>query len=300
MKDRTHRRRPLLALCTLFLCLVPGTASAGPWTPAPLEGYAKLWMKWLPGFGYHPGNASVRSQLGNSIEYGAYHEAFLAAYGEMGLMDGLAMYVHTDIVRAFWLEDPRDGETTQHIAPGDPALGLKLRLLTSGRFVWSVEGNMRVPIATDREVQDVFATDNGNTRIGALRVGSGVFDFSAQTSIGYGWDSVYAAAAVGWLARTGGYDHALLFQLEAGTRFSKRWQGRARISGQYAMRTGDVPRDDSPSGIGNGTSYTGLALEADYEWTKHWYLGTVLEGGLFGVVRQTGGPVISLYVAHKF
>lgn len=299
-REKHPRLSSLLVLVTLSLCLLPSTALAGPWTPAPAEGYAKVWVKWLPGFGYHPGNASVRNQLGNAVDYGAYHEVFLAAYGEVGLADGLALFVHSDLARAFWLEDPRSGEIEQHIAPGDPALGMKLKLFKSGRFIWSLEGSARFPLATSIEVQEVFATDDAHTRIGALRVGSGVFDFAAQTSFGYGWDTVYAAASAGWLARTGGYDHALLFQLEAGMRFSERWQGRGRVTGHYAIRTGNNPRDDSPSGIGNGTSYTGLALEADYEWTKHWYIGTVLEGGLLGVVRQTGGPVISVYVAHKF
>ena len=36
--------------------LAQPAAHAGPWVPSPGEGYAKAWLKWLPGIGYHTGD----------------------------------------------------------------------------------------------------------------------------------------------------------------------------------------------------------------------------------------------------
>jgi hypothetical protein len=108
------------------------------------------------------------------------------------------------------------------------------------------------------------------------------------------------AAGAGWVARTGGYDHALVWTAELGGTFSETLSGRIRLSGYHSIRTGDDPRDESPSGIGNGTSYTGVAIEGEWQFTERWYLGLTLEGGALGVRRQTGGPVISPFLATRF
>ena len=279
--------------CVLSLALVPERAAAGPWTPEPGEGYAKLWLKWLPGFGYHAGD-------GETYDYGAYHELFLATYGEVGLADGLAVTWHTDLVRFFSLADPRTGEAETHVAPGDPAVGVRWRFLAADRFVMAIEASARAPLATGDDVQVVYADETGNPEIGALRVGSGVFDFTGLVSAGYGWDRVYVAGGAGWLARTSGYDHAFLWTAELGGTFGPTLSGRIRFTGHHPIRTGDDARDESPSGIGNGTSYVGIALEGEWQFTDAWYLGLTLEGGMVAVRRQTGGPVISPFVATRF
>ena len=286
--------RSLAALALGAAVLMPAaSAAAGPWTPEPGEGYAKLWVKWLPGFGYHDGR-------GDTIDYGAYHELFVATYGEVGLADGLALTWHSDLLRTFVLEDPRTGASETHLAPGDPALGLRWRFLSLDRFVAAVEASARVPLAKDDDVQTVYAAEGGNPPIGALRVGSGVFDLTGLVTAGYGWDRVYVSGGAGWVARTGGYDHALVWTAEAGMSFHEDWSGRVRASGYHSVRTGDEPRDESPSGMGNGASYTGLALEGEWQFVERWYLGLTLEGGLFAIRRQTGGPVVSLFVATRF
>lgn len=82
--------------------------------------------------------------------------------------------------------------------------------------------------------------------------------------------------------------------------FTERIAGRARVTGHYALGNGDAPPDETPSGLGNGTSYTGAALEGDYRIGDRWFVGLSLEGGLFLIQRQTGGPVVSVYLATKF
>lgn len=285
--------RAVACAAALGLWGAAGTAAAGPWTPDPGEGYAKLWVKWLPGFGYHDGG-------GATIDYGAYHELFVATYGEVGLAEGLALTWHTDLLRTFVLEDPRTGDGETHLAPGDPALGLRWRWLSIDRLVAAVELSARVPLARDGPVQTVYAAEGGHPEIGALRVGAGVFDFTGMLSAGYGWDRVYVSGGAGWVARTGGFDHALTWTAEVGSSFGEDWSGRVRVSGYHSVRTGDAPRTESPSGIGNGTSYTGIALEGEWQFVEGWYLGTTLEGGLFALRRQTGGPVINLFAATRF
>jgi hypothetical protein len=274
--------------------LLPTRALAGPWTPEPGHGYVKLWTKWLPGFGYHDGS-------GETIDYGAYHELFVSTYGEVGFADGWALFWHSDIVRFFSLTDPRTDRANSHVAPGDPALGLRVRFLRAGRFVMAAAASARAPLADGDPVQEVVATEGAMPVIGELRVGTGEWDFASQISAGYGWDRFYLAGGLGYTVRTGGYDHGLSWSVEGGTSLSDvPLSFRLRIQGLHPIDTGDAPRHNSPSGIGNGTQYTGYALEADWELTQRWWLGLTFEGGLFAIRRQTGGPVLVLYGATKF
>lgn len=285
----------------LWAALSPGAATAGPWTPAPKAGYAKAWLRWLPGFGYHDG-------AGETISYGSYHELSVNLYGELGLWArgqhlGLALTLNAPLVQAFVLQDPRNGGHTLHVQPGDPTLGLRFRFLQSW-LVAALEAGTRFPLASDAELQQVYADDkqrtDPNERIGALRAGTGVFDFPVGLALGHGWGSGFLEASIGYVPRTGGYKHDVYWTLGAGQRLSKSFTGRVRLSGRHATEIGgDAPRHESPSGIGNGTSYVGFALEVDYQLSERWALTGALEGGLGALRRQTGGPVLTFGVAAR-
>ncbi len=47
-------------------------------------------------------------------------------------------------------------------------------------------------------------------------------------------------------------------------------------------------------------NYIGFAVEADYQLQPNYFVGLTIEGGIAAITRQTGGPVISLYFAHRF
>jgi hypothetical protein len=275
--------------------LAPAVAHAGPWTPAPGRGYAKAWLKWLPGFGYHDG-------AGRTTAYGPYHEVFFSVFGDVGLAPGLALSLHAPLVQTFVLGDPRPGGdgTKVFVGPGDPTLSLRYRVVQAGRFVASVEAGLRVPTATSRPRTTVYAATEGNPAIAELRIGSGVFAIPAGVSVGYGWDRVYLAGSAHYVLRTGGWDDVLTWTTEVGGRFSERWSGRARAVGWHNVLRGSAPRTESPSGINNGTSYVGLGLEGEYGFAPGWWVGLTLEGGLVAIRRQTGGPVISVFVATRF
>lgn len=290
----THPARAIAALAVLaVLSLARPVAHAGPWTPEPGHGYLKLWLKWLPGFGYHAGN-------GTTYGYGSYHELFFSGYGELGIAPRLALTLHAPFVQSFLLADPRSGVMSSHVGVGDPALGVRWQALKLGRFAAALEARVRAPLGQSDPVQTVYGTDAGNPEIGALRIGSGVWDLEADLDFGYGWDRVYLAGAAGAIARTGGYAPAFVWSAEVGAKFSDHWSGRVRLSGYHSIGTGSAAPGESPSGIGNATSYSGVALEGEWTFIPRWQLGVTLEGGLLGIRRQTGGPVVSLFVATSW
>ena len=285
-------RRTIILLVISFL--LPSMAQAGPWTPAPLSGYAKAWVKWLPGFGFHTGDSQT-------LDYGAYNEIALNVYGELGVFRGVAVWLHAPLLQIFTLADPRPGQgSSKHVSIGDPALGLRWQALNIGRVVAALSLGIRIPIADADPVQTVYGTDPGNPQIGELKVGAGVVNLPASISVGYGGDRFHLAGEVGYRYRSGDFDHDLLWGVEGGFRFSKRWSGLLRVSGVHAIDVGAAPRHLSPSGIGNGTSYIGIALEGGFAISKRLTIGASLEGGLLAVRRQSGGPVISLYAATAF
>ncbi len=280
---------------TLALLALPVTAGAGPWVPAPRTGYAKFWARWLLGHGFSDGQ-------GERIDGPGYHELTFNTYTEFGLVRGLAALVHWPLLQTFFLEDPAEGQVHAHAHPGDPALGLRYNFWRRGGFALGAEGSVRFPIAPDGPVQDVLSPKSGNPLMGQLRVGSGVWDVYAGLSVGYSARSLYLAAAAGYIVRSGGFDHDLLWSAEFGGAFAQRWSARLRLTGLHPLDVGDpdVPRHESPSGIGNGTSYVGLAAEGEYRFTERWSVGLSLEGGMAAVQRQSRGPVFSLYFATLY
>ncbi|MEM9191550.1 MAG: hypothetical protein AAGF12_20420 [Myxococcota bacterium] len=285
-----------LSSCLVFLALSGSahTAYASPFTPEPGHGYAKVWLRW------HWGFLEYADADGELVDIGDYHEVFVSTYGDLGLVDGLALFWHTDLVRVFTLEDPRDGDVESHVAPGDPALGLRFRFLQVQGFAMSVESSLRVPFASSAGQQEVFQRDAPNPRIGTLRIGAGVFEIDALLSVGHAFDGWYLAASLGYQWRSGGFADRLLWVGEGGVEFGAHWTVRARASGAHSLREGDEPPASSPSGIGNRVSWTGLALEVDYELSRGWLLGISTETGLGGVRSRSGGTILNVSLATVY
>ncbi|MCB9597493.1 MAG: hypothetical protein H6719_32530 [Sandaracinaceae bacterium] len=296
-----HRERAthLALVAGVTLALVLGTTSvarAGPWAPEAGHGYVKLWLKYLPGFWFLDAE-------GERHDYGGYHELFLNTYAELGLGERVALVLHAPIVRSFHLEDPRDGSYQSHLSPGDPTLSLRWQFLAADRFVMAANAGVTAPFARPGPVQTFYGTDEGNPVLGALQIGTGIWDVPMSLSAGYAWDTVYVAASVGYIFRSDGYDHVLTWTAEGGATLVAEFGVRGRITGYHSLDVwfGDeAPGHLSPSGIGNGTNYIGFSVEADYQFSPSYFVGVTLEGGVFAITRQTGGPVISLYFARRF
>ncbi|MBX3251022.1 MAG: hypothetical protein KF901_27845 [Myxococcales bacterium] len=271
----------------------PSVARAGAWVPEPGHGYVKLWTKYLWGFSYIDG-------AGDSSRLGRYHELFVSTYGDVGVGPRLALYWHADLLRTFYLGDPSDGSVSRHAAPGDPQVGARLRLWRSERGSLAAALGVRAPFARGDVVAPVRAYRAPHDELGGLRVGSGVWELEGRVAFGYAFDAVYVAFSAGYQWRASSFDDRLLWSAEVGGSFARRWGWRARASGAHSLPTGDAPRAESPSGMGNGSSWAGLALELDRRLVREWYLGAVIEGGLFHLRRLSGGPVVSLAVSTQF
>lgn len=287
-----------VAIALALLLGIAPPAQAG-WTPEPGHGYAKLWIKWLWGFSYQHGDLGPQS-------YPNYNEVFFATYGNLGLFEGVALSWQLDMVRLATLVDPDrpggagEGRRT-HVSPGDPAFSLRWRFFHTDRAALSFDAGVRVPLAPRDARQTLYSLAGDEPEpIGQLRLGSGSWSATGAFGFGYAFDRWYIAGSAGYEFRSDGFDDRLIWSLEAGMSFSERWGGTLRLSGAHSLPTGDAPYDETPSGVGNGTSYSGMALEVDYEFRDLWFVGLTLEGGLFHIVRQTGGPVLSLFVSTQY
>ncbi len=291
--------RMLPVVVALAVLSVPGVARAGPWTPAPGHGYLKVWLKGLYGFDY-------RSGAGETIGYGGYGEIMLSAYAEVGIADGVALALHFPLLQTFLLEDPRPEVRRygDHTTIGDPQLTLRYRIALEGGFAMALEGGVRVPFAPGGDRQDFHATREGLPRVGALRIGTGIFDFPVWLSAGYAWERIYVGGAFGWVYRTADFDPVWMWSAEGGGTFDGGAALRVRVSGWHSLPYGDPSlRHESPSGIGSGTSYVGFQIEMDTPIVRdehgapRWWVGGTVEGGIYVIARQTGGPVATLFVA---
>jgi len=283
--------------------LAASPATAGPWTPEPGGGYAKVWLHWLPGFGYMPGPEAADDGIAGPQLYGVYQEIGVGAYAELGLVDGVALVAHWMPVRTFLLGDPRPGSSTRfHASVGEPGLGLRVRAARHKRFVLGFDALLKAPTGRGRPVQEVYGVADGNPRIGALQIDAGAWDAAVGASAGLGFDRFYFAASAAWTWRSAGYDSVLDWSVEHGRALGARglWSGRIRVAGHHPLGDGDAPYHASPSGIGNGTAYIGFTLEAERLVAPDWWLGFSLAGGLAPVIRQTGGPAITLFIAHRY
>lgn len=282
-----------LGLCVLVVALLlPAAARAGAWTPEPGGGYAKVQARWLPGIGWFEDAAST------PVLYGVYNEVFLGGfYAELGLAPRLSLAAHSDGVRLFFLQDPRDGTVSSHVSFGEPTLTLTLQPVQAGRFALSVAGHVKAPSAPNDVVADVVSLDG--EVIGGLRIGTGVLEGGLTVHAGVGLGRAYIAASVGGVGRGGGWDSVIQWSAEGGVDVGKTRAThlRLRLAGLHPLGDGTAPYHRSPSGIGNGTSYVGFTIEVERTVSERVALGFSLAGGLAPVRRQTGGPVITGYLA---
>lgn len=107
------------------------------------------------------------------------------------------------------------------------------------------------------------------------------------------------AGSFGWQWRSDGFDDRVVGDMEVGATFSDRWAGRLRLAGVQSIDEGE-PAAESPSGIGNGTSYNGIYLEADYRLVRELRLGLIADAASLAVKRRSGGTIFSLYGATTF
>lgn len=287
----------LLAAVTVALSLFAAPAEASPWAPEQGHGYAKIWMKYLLGFGF------VDSE-GNTSDYANYHELFVASYGQVGLGAGFAFWWQSDLVRTFYLRDPVDSRRRAHVASGDPAIGASWQFVARDRLAMSLSFGVRAPLAEANPVQTVYSrspNDAGEFEaLGELQLGEGAWSTSTKLELGYAFDTWYLAGSLGYAIRNRGYDDRFTWSLEAGLNFRPKLRGRIRVSGAHSLRFGTAERVNSPSGLGNGVSWAGVSLEGEYEFVDDSFVGVSLEGGLGFLRSQTAGPVISLYLANQF
>ena len=287
----------LAALAVVFCVLSSSSALASPWAPERGHGYAKLWMKYLLGFGF------VDSE-GDASDYASYHELFVASYGEVGLGAGFAFWWQSDLLRTFYLRDPTEGRRRAHAASGDPAAGVSWQFFASERLAMSLNVGVRAPLAEPDPVQTVYARNANESgefeALGELRLGEGAWSVSTKVEVGYAFDTWYVAGSLGYAVRNRGYEDRFTWSVEAGLNFRPRLRGRLRLSGAHSLGNGSAPRANTPSGLGNGVSWAGASLEGEYEFADDSYVGVALEGGLGFLRSQTAGPVVSLYIANQF
>jgi len=300
----SYRTAPqFLALGLLLLTLASaGSAVAGPWVPDPGHGYAKAWVRWLPGVGYFPGPEAADQGVEGPQLVGAYHEVSLGLYGEYGLCRGIAVVAHWNPVRTFLLEDTRDQDARLHVSTGEPRLGVRVHLAHKGRFTLAAEGNVTAPLSPGEPVQPVYSALANKAQVGQLRTATGVWEVHGGLAAGLGLDALYLAASVGAIAKSAGFDSVVVWTAEGGRRFGKRerWQARLRLQGYHPLGDGSAAYHSSPSGLGNGTHYVAFTLEADYELRPGLMLGLSVAGGVYPVLRQSGGPVLVASVARVF
>jgi hypothetical protein len=210
--------------------------------------------------------------------------------------------MHAPVAQVFGLEYTRARAMQWHATPGDPTLGLRLELARPGRAAFALEGYVRAPVANGAPVQPVYSA-MGPTfqQVGALRIGNGSTDVGMSFSMGYAQRQWYVGGAFGAVLRSNGFDPAGTVSIEGGGRVARDRVGiRGRVNAFLSVPVGTAPRHESPSGMGNGTRYWGFALEADVRVARRWDVGLTFEGGIGPLLRQTGGPVVSLYCATSF
>ena len=155
----------------------------------------------------------------------------------------------------------------------------------------SLGAGVRAPLADSDPVQTVYSRSPGGDgryeELGQLRLGQGAWALPTVVEAGYAFDTWYLAASIGYEARFAGYDDRITWSAEVGLNFNRRMAGRMRASGAHSIRTGDVELAQTPSGMGNGVSWAGIALEVEYEFIESSYVGATLEGGIGGLRSQT-------------
>ncbi len=275
----------------LISFLFISTVCAGGWTQKAGGGYAKTWVRWQAADGFLNGHHNSLSDIRNIDDY---NEIFLNAYGEYGLTDRLTLLAHWPLITGFLMSGIN---RYSYIGTGDITLGLKYGLVRQ-QWVLALQLATTAPLAESTVRRPFKDADTGET-IGALRVGAGVWDVEPRLQTGIAFNNGHLGAEVGYRLRSNGFHPVLSWMVEAGQRFSETLYGTLRMVDVRPVGTTTAPLDNSTSGIGNGTSYTGFSMELDWKQNRSFSVGFVLEGAV-RYSRQAGGPVFNVYSAWQW
>jgi len=274
----------------LVALLLPRSLSAAAWTQPKGGGYVKAWVRFQAAIGFLDG---WNDEDGDFHYTGDYAETGLHFYGEYGLTDRLTAIGNVPAVKTYWV----DQQDFFGASPGDPTVGLRYGLIQKN-WVLSAQVTSTVPLVDDR-ARTTFRDLDTDEQLGVLKFGAGVFDIEPRIQFGFGTEQGHFGLDVGRRIRTGGFQDQWVWTIEGGYQFTPNFYFTVRALEVWSVGQVSADFDDSLSGIGNGTSFTGFALEGNWQLDERLSVGGVLEGAT-RYERQSGGPVFNAFVAYDW
>lgn len=253
----------MVVVCVSLACLAVGAqeASAQAWIREAGSGFVDLSVRTLSGDEFY-------DRRGDSEPLAStYRQTSLGLYGELGLIDRwLELTVSGEALRRNELEG--QGVTS---GLGDFRLGLWSGLSQEGPVKLSLGVILGLPTG-DPSPSVSGSAEDAELVARSLPTGDGEFDVEPNVTLGASFGGGrwplrhYLVASLGYQVRTKGFNDALSYRLELGTRWPVGFLERvwliARVQGLESL---GEPSSSAFVGLGDGVTFTGVGVSMAVE-----------------------------------
>jgi hypothetical protein len=237
------------ALTLVAAALIPSALEAGPWNRPKGGVYANVSFEYLS-------TTTLATPDGVEQEIPRYDLRQIGTYVEYGWFDRATLILDHFGFRESSIEDFESASGVE-----DTRAGLQWQIGRAGPWVLAARGILQFPTGDPTKGQ------------GLLPTGSGAWEGDALFSMGRSSASgrVYGYGEAGYRARGEGLRDSFLYQGQFGVRVGRRTLLILNVNGVQPFLS--EPGDDvlvSPSGLGDGTTYTvigpGIIVEIGRGW----------------------------------
>lgn len=284
-----------LNVILLLVCLfVPSVASAQAWIAEPGSGYVELGGRLVSGDQFYDSEGESQPLAST------YTQTTLNFFAQTGVIERwLQLTAAGEIYRRNELEN--QGATS---GPGDLQVGAWIGLLQDHH---NVALGVRVGIPTgdpDPEVE----SDNPQVQIiaASLPTGDGEVDITPMLAYGTSFGGAswplqhYLTASFGYQIRTEGFQDALEYRLELGTRLELSVLDRVCIKTAFSgLEPLGAVDGNGFSGLGSGVTYTAFSVGFAVDIWSGFGMSAAIEGA-FRARRIIGAAPVSLALFYDF
>jgi hypothetical protein len=275
--------KKLLFPLLILLCL--NVFAGGGWPQKKGEGYFKFGQGMIRASHYYTPDGSIED-----ITTTSYYATYL--YGEYGLTNRFTAVGYFPLVARVTQNQVVDSETGDEIIPGDEltslgdfTMGLKYGIIPTGKYVWSVQLDLKFPLGNEA---------GGETDL--LQTGDGAFSQLLKTEVSTTAGSFYFSGMLGIRHRGNDYSDDWHSGLEVGWNKDRRFYAILKMNSIQSFNNSDALNAGN-SLFGNNLGYIAIGPELHYFFKNNWGINGTIVGAIQGK-NMLADPYVSLGISY--
>ncbi len=274
----------IIKIIITVLFLLPLITKAGGWTQKKSGGFFILEYRFLK-------SSKYLDNSGEHIQIPELSDASFNIYGEYGLTEKLTVLLNFPFYKMLKKDVSYHpgiyGNLEKNSGIGDPDVGLRYNMYSSGQTVLSASLIFGIPLAND--VESVLPLGDGEfNQIYGFEIGHSFYPYPA-----------YFTGEFKFNNRTQGYSDQLYYAVEAGYNLSAKVLVNLRLHAIQSLHNGSKENKNSTLLFANNQQFIAYKFGAFYNLNKNLGIAASFESGIIAYNIQSA-PVFTIGTFLKF